>query len=129
MIYKNTALSIIDNCGARKAKCIHLLGKNKWGKIGDLILIVLRKFYNLKKKIKKGIIYLGIIVGTKYWTIRPNGIFYRLYNNNTIVFNLQFKFIATRIYGLISREFKTKLYNFRGIKFYYKLLSFSSSVL
>ena len=129
MIYKNTSLNVIDNCGARSAKCIHLLGKYKWGKVGDLILIVLRKFYNLKKKIKKGIVYLGVIIGTKYWTLRFNGILYKLYNNNVIVFNLQFKFLGTRIYGLISKEFKTKLYRFRGVKFYYKLLSFSSSVL
>jgi len=66
MIYKNTVLKIIDNCGARKAKCIEILGKYKWAKIGDLILVVLRKFYNLKKKIKKKNIYLGVITGVKF---------------------------------------------------------------
>ena len=50
MIYKNTSLIISDNCGARKAKCIHILGKFKWARVGDLILVVLRKFYNQKKK-------------------------------------------------------------------------------
>jgi len=50
MIYKNTLLNIIDNCGARKAKCIHILGKFLWAKVGGLILVVLRKFFNLKKK-------------------------------------------------------------------------------
>ncbi len=69
MIYKNTVLNIIDNCGARKAKCIHILGKFKWAKIGDLILVVLRKFYNQKKKIKKGGIYLGVITGVTYWVL------------------------------------------------------------
>jgi large subunit ribosomal protein L14 len=66
MIYKHSYLNIIDNSGARKAKCIHVLGKFKWAKVGDLILVVLRKFYNLKKKIKKGSIYLGVIIGVKY---------------------------------------------------------------
>lgn len=66
MIYKNTLLNILDNCGARKAKCIHIIGKFKWAKIGDLILVVLRKFYNLKKKIKKGSVYLGAVIGVKY---------------------------------------------------------------
>ena len=66
MVYKNTSLTIIDNCGARKAKCIHILDNRKYGKVGDLVLVVLRKFYNLQKKIKKGAIYLGIIIGTNY---------------------------------------------------------------
>lgn len=128
MVYKNTALKIIDNCGARKAKCIHIF-KYKWGKVGDLILVVLRKFYNLQKKIKKGLIYLGIIVGTKYWNLRPNGIYYKFFDNRALIFNLQFKFLATRVYGLISREFKKKVYRFRGLRFYYKLLAYSSTVL
>lgn len=122
-------MNIIDNCGARKAKCIHILGKFKWAKVGDLILVVLRKFYNLKKKIKKGIIYLGAIVGLKYWNYRKTGFIYRLTDNRVLIFNLQFKFLATRIYGLISKEFKKKIYRFRGVRFYYKLLSYSSAVL
>jgi len=129
MIYKNTKLNVIDNCGARKAKCIHILGKIKWGKTGDLILLVLRRFYNLKKKIKKGCIYLGIITGVKYWKLRHNGFYYRFYENKVLIFNLQFKFLATRVYGLITKEFKKRIYRFRGIRFYYKLLSYSSSVL
>lgn len=129
MIYKNTVLNIIDNCGARKAKCIHVLGKFKWGKVGDLILVVLRKFYNLKKKIKKGSVYLGIITGVNHWFQRPTGFYYRFFDNRVLIFNLQFKFLASRVYGLISREFKKKVYRFRGIRFYYKLLAYSSAVL
>lgn len=129
MIYKNTRLKIIDNCGAKIAKCIHVFGKFQWGKVGDLLLVVLRKFYNLKKKIKKGGIYLGIITGVKYWFIRPTGFYYRFFDNHILLFNLQFKFLASRVYGLISKEFKKKIYRFKGIKFYYKLLSYSSSVL
>ena len=129
MIYKSTLLNIIDNSGARKAKCIHVLGKFKWAQVGDLILVVLRKFYNLKKKIKKGSIYLGVITGVRCWVTRPNGFFYRFFDNRVIVFNLQFKFLATRVYGLISKEFKKKFYRFRGVLFYYKLLAYSSTVL
>jgi large subunit ribosomal protein L14 len=66
MIQKNTSLMVTDNCGARKAKCIHVLGNLHFGKVGDLILVVLRNLYNSQKKVKKGSIYLGIITGTKY---------------------------------------------------------------
>lgn len=129
MIQKSTSLLITDNCGARKAKCIHVLNNLRFGKVGDLILVVLRNFYNSQKKVKKGSIYLGIITGTNYWTLRSNGFNYKFFKNNIIIFNLQFKFLATRIYGLISKEFKKRNYRFRGVRFYYKLLSFSSAVL
>ena len=97
--------------------------------MGDLILIVLRKFYNLKKKIKQGCIYLGVITGVKYWYIRPSGFYYRFFDNKILIFNLQFKFLASRVYGLISKEFKRRIYRFRGVRFYYKLLAYSSAVL
>ena len=113
MIYKNTILNIVDNCGARKAKCIKLCGKFRWGKSGDLILVVLRNYYNLKKKIKKGLIYLGLIVGVKYWTSRASGFFYRFFSNKVLICNIQFKFLGS------------KVYRYKGIRFYYKLLSFS----
>jgi large subunit ribosomal protein L14 len=90
MIYKNTILNIIDNCGARKAKCIHILGKFQWAKVSDLILVVLRKFYNLKKKLKKGAIYLGIITGVKYWEIRPTGFYSRFFENKILIYNSNF---------------------------------------
>ena len=122
-------LKITDNCGAKKAKCIHILGKFQWAKVGDLILVVLRKFYNLNNKVKKGGVYLGVITGVKYWLSRPSGFYYRFFDNRILIFNLQFKFLATRIYGLISKEYKKKVYRFRGIRFYYKLLSYSSAVL
>jgi large subunit ribosomal protein L14 len=117
MIYKNTVLNIIDNCGARKAKCIHIIGKFQWAKVGDLVLVVLRKFFNLQKKIKKGIIYLGVITGVKYWILRTNGFNIRFFDNRILIFNLQFKFLATRVYGLISNEFKKKIYRYRGYVF------------
>ncbi len=59
----------------------------------------------------------------------PIEFYYKFYGNRVIIFNLQFKFLATRVYGLISKEFKKKIYRFRGVRFYYKLLAYSSTVL
>jgi len=129
MIYKNTILNIVDNCGARKAKCIKICNKIAWGKVGDLILVVLRCFYNLKKKIKKGLIYLGLIVGVKQWTYRYSGFFYRFFFNKILICNLQFKFLGSKVYGLVSSEFKKKVYRYQGIRFYYKLLAYSCYII
>jgi ribosomal protein L14 len=66
MIYKETMLSVIDNCGARKAKCIGFISSRGVGFLGSFLNVVLRKFFNLKKKIKKKIIYIAVVVGTKF---------------------------------------------------------------
>jgi len=65
MIKIGTKLIIIDNSGAKLAKCIKLVGKQKVASIGNLILITLLKFTN-SKKVKKRTMYLGLIVGTVY---------------------------------------------------------------
>jgi len=69
MIKIQTRLRIVDNCGAKIAKCISVIGKGisrrKSGSIGDLLLVTLSKFFS-RKKVKKRTIYLGLIVGIKY---------------------------------------------------------------
>lgn len=86
-------------------------------------------FLYFKKKIKKGFIYLGLIVGVKQWTYRESGFFYRFFVNKVLICNLQFKFLGSKVFGLISSEFQKKIYRYNGIRFYYKLLSYSCYIL
>ncbi len=47
MIYPQTMLTVADNTGAKKIMCIRLLGGNrKYGKIGDTIIVLLKKLFN-----------------------------------------------------------------------------------
>jgi len=129
MIMKLTVLKIMDNIGAKKAKCIHILEKKRWAKLSGLILIVLRRIHSLRKKLKKKAIYLGVVICTNYWIARKTGFFLKIEENRVLVFNNQFKFLGTRVYGLLSWEFKKKVYRYFGFRFYYKLLSYSSSAI
>jgi ribosomal protein L14 len=67
MLNIGSNLCIVDNSGAKIAKCLKNLKKiNKQRvSVGDLILVVLKKFKN-RKKIAKRIIYIGLVVGIKY---------------------------------------------------------------
>ena len=65
MIRIGTKLIVVDNSGAKLAKCIKLMGKQKISFVGNLILVTLFNFTN-SKKIKKRTIYLGLIVGISY---------------------------------------------------------------
>jgi len=67
MLQVESQLKIVDNSGAKRAKCISVnkKGKNPSATIGMLILISLKKFSN-RKKINKRTIYIGLIVGISY---------------------------------------------------------------
>lgn len=65
MVKIGTNLIVVDNSGAKLARCIKLMGKQKISTVGNVILVTLLKFTN-SKKVKKRTIYLGLIVGVCY---------------------------------------------------------------
>lgn len=129
MLIKESVLKIIDNIGAKNAKCILILGSFKYAKVGDLIMIVLRNYFNIKNKIKKKSIYLGIITNTKYWLKRLDGDKCKFNYNGILVFNFQLKFLGTRIKGLLSKELKKKFHRYNGYRFFYKMLQYSCNTI
>jgi hypothetical protein len=64
MIQAESQLKVVDNSGAKWAKCILVKkkGKHPVASIGMLILVSLRRFSS-RKKVNKRIIYIGLIVG------------------------------------------------------------------
>ncbi|AFP84194.1 ribosomal protein L14 [Candidatus Carsonella ruddii HT isolate Thao2000] len=108
MIQEQTLLKIIDNSGARIAKCIKVLNGSKkiYAKIGDLIKVVI-KSSNINSKIKKGQVLKAIIVRTKYPFKRKDGTKLSFNDNSVILLNNQNQMIATRIFGVLTREVKT----------------------
>lgn len=55
MIQQQTNLKVIDNSGAKTAKCIKVLGgaKKKYATLGDFIVISVQKLRKKSKKVKK----------------------------------------------------------------------------
>jgi large subunit ribosomal protein L14 len=127
MIFKKSKLVVVDNSGAKIAKCINIVKRFKFASVCNLILVTLDKFIKGKRKVKKKLIYLGVLVATKYWSRRKDGFSIKFYQNKILIFNLQFKFLGTRIYGLINKDFKKKTLIYKDIKFFHKLISYSVS--
>jgi ribosomal protein L14 len=67
MIGPSSKVVIVDNSGGRIGRCITVIKKTnvKIGSIGDIILLSLIKFIS-KKKVKKKVMYIGLIVGITY---------------------------------------------------------------
>jgi len=121
MLNIGSNLCIVDNSGAKIAKCLKNLKKiNKQRvSVGDLILVVLKKFKN-RKKIAKRIIYIGLVVGIKYWLSRNDGTLIRFFKNCVLIFNKQFKFLGSRVYSIILKEVKIKVLKYKKYRTYFK---------
>ena len=128
MVKIGTNLIVVDNSGAKLARCIKLMGKQKISTVGNVIFVTLLKFTN-SKKVKKRTIYLGLIVGVCYWLIRIDGTLVKFFSNRLLVFNKALKFLGSRVYGGILKEIKLrslKEKNYR--KNFQKIISYSSFI-
>jgi large subunit ribosomal protein L14 len=131
MIYIESELKVVDNSGGKWAKCILIKkkGNKTWATIGTLILVTLKKFSH-RKKVNKRTIYIGLIVGINFWISRLDGTFIRFFSNRILLFNKQFKFLGTRIYGGILKELKfMSLREKKQKKYFQKVFSYSSSII
>lgn len=129
MIKIGTKLIVIDNSGARVAKCIKLMGKQKTSTVGNLILVTLLKFAH-SKKVKKRTIYLGLIAGVTAWILRFDGFMVKFFFNRILLFNKGLKFLGSRVYGGILKEIKIKSIKDKNYKkVFQKIISYSSLII
>ena len=112
MIQIGSCLNIIDNSGAKTAKCIHVITKHKakYASIGDIILVSVKKVRKKRRdptKISKGKIFKALILRVK---LPIKNIAYgrvRFLENSGILLNRQTnKLIGTRILGPITSSFR-----------------------
>jgi large subunit ribosomal protein L14 len=123
MIQVQSKIKIKDNTGIKEGNCIKVL-KKKNATIGDLILISIRnlKLNSLKKnKFYKGDIVKCLIIQTKFSNKSVIGNYIKFKDNAAIVLNNQNKPLGTKIFGLITSEFRKNKQ--------FKILSLSSNIL
>jgi len=112
MIQTQTLLNIIDNSGGKTACCLKILKKGitpRYGKIGDLIIVSIKKLRSKNKftsKVKKGDVLYGLIIKTQTSLKRQQGSSISFNQNSIVLLNKQIKPIATRVFGLIPNELK-----------------------
>lgn len=104
MIQTQTILKVVDNSGAKTAKCIKVLGgfKKRYAKLGDIIVISVQELYDKFKttsKIQKGDVFKALIIQTKSKFIKKDGSTLKIYldKNSVVLMNKKGNPIATRI--------------------------------
>ena len=102
-------LLVADNSGARKIQCIKVLGgsKRRFASIGDIIVVSIKDAIP-RAKVKKGDVYKAVIVRTSKDFNRQDGTTIRFDKNAAVLLDKQEEPIATRIFGPVTRELRTK---------------------
>ncbi|MGE0824254.1 MAG: 50S ribosomal protein L14 [Candidatus Binatia bacterium] len=109
MIQVETILDVADNSGARKVRCVRVLGgtRRRYASIGDEIVVSVREAIP-NAKVKKGDVMRAVIVRTAKEIGRPDGSYIRFDNNSAVLLDNQREPVGTRIFGPVARELRAK---------------------
>ena len=121
MICAESNLLVADNTGARKVRCIRVLGQGKrFAHVGDVIRVTVKEAQPAGM-VKKGEVVRAVIVRTKNPVRREDGTVLRFDHNAVVLIDDQSNPRGTRIFGPVARELREK--NFM------KLISLAPEVL
>jgi large subunit ribosomal protein L14 len=109
MIQKESVLKVADNSGAKKLKCIHIVGstRKRFAYLGDLVKCSV-KVAIPGGMVKKGDVVDVVIVRARKELRRPDGSYIRFGENAGVILKDKKDPIATRIFGPIARELRNK---------------------
>ena len=111
MIQMQTMLTVADNSGARKVRCIKVIGgsKRRYAGLGDVIICAVQEAQP-NGNIKKGDVVRCVVVRTKKEVRRADGSYIKFDQNACVVINGDGAPRGTRIFGPVARELRDKKY-------------------
>ena len=111
MIQQETMLTVADNSGARKVKCIKVLGgsKRRYAGIADVIVAAVQEA-TPGGNVKKGDVVRCVVVRTVKENRRKDGSYIRFDQNACVLIDKDGNPVGTRIFGPVARELRDKDY-------------------
>jgi large subunit ribosomal protein L14 len=111
MIQEETNLVVADNSGAKKVRCIRVLGGSdrRYAGLGDLVVVSVKTAIP-GAQVKKGEVHRAVIVRTCKEYRRKDGSFIRFDENAAVLINEQGEPRGSRIFGPVARELREKQY-------------------
>jgi len=109
MIQTETNLIVADNSGAKKVRCIKVLGGSgrRYASVGDLIVVAVKAAIP-NSAVNKGEVSRAVIVRTKKEVRRKDGSYIRFDENAAVLLDPQNEPRGTRIFGPVARELREK---------------------
>lgn len=107
MIQPESTLQVADNSGARKLKCIRVLGgsKRRFASVGDIIVVAVKEAIP-NGRVKKGDVRRAVIVRTKKGIGRNDGSHIAFDENAAVLISNDKEVVGTRIFGPVARELR-----------------------
>ena len=111
MIQMQTMLTVADNSGARKVRCIKVLGgsKRRYAGVGDVIIAAVQEA-TPGANVKKKDVVRCVVVRTVKEIRRKDGSYIRFDDNAAVIINDAKEPRGTRIFGPVARELREKGY-------------------
>lgn len=109
MIQEETNLVVADNSGAKRVRCIRVLGgsNRRYATVGDTIVVTVKSAIP-NGTVKKGEVSRAVIVRTAKEVRRKDGTYIRFDENAAVLINNQGEPRGTRIFGPVARELREK---------------------
>lgn len=109
MIQEETNLVVADNSGAKKVRCIRVLGGHdkRYAGLGDLIVVAVKSAIP-GAPVKKGEVSRAVVVRTTKETRRKDGSYIRFDENAAVLLTAQGEPRGTRIFGPVARELRER---------------------
>ncbi|MBK7947205.1 MAG: 50S ribosomal protein L14 [Deltaproteobacteria bacterium] len=107
MIQAESVLQVADNSGARKVKCIRVLGgsRRRFATVGDVIIVAVKEAIP-NARVKKGEVRRAVIVRTKKALSRADGSHIAFDENAAVLIAKDNEIVGTRIFGPVARELR-----------------------
>ncbi|MBI1810675.1 MAG: 50S ribosomal protein L14 [Thermodesulfovibrionales bacterium] len=111
MIQDRSILEVADNSGAKRVRCIKVLGgmRRRYARLGDIIVVSVQEAIP-ESNVKKGAIAKAVVVRTKKEQRRADGSYIRFDQNAAVLINPQGEPVGTRIFGPVARELRWKAF-------------------
>ena len=111
MIQAETVLKVADNSGARKLKCIKVIGgsKRRYAGVGDVIICAVQEALP-NGNVKKGSVVRCVVVRTKKEIRRKDGSYIRFDDNAAVMIDANGNPKGTRVFGPVARELRDRKY-------------------
>ena len=111
MIQMESMLTVADNSGARRVKCIKVLGgsKRRYAGIADVVICAVQEA-TPGGSVKKGDIVRCVIVRTVKETRRKDGSYIKFDQNAAVLIQKDGTPVGTRIFGPVARELRDHKY-------------------
>ena len=109
MIQEESNLQVADNSGAKRVRCIRILGghERRYAGLGDVVVVSVKAAIP-NGQVKKGEVSKAVIVRTKKESRRRDGSYIRFDENAVVLLNAQGEPRGTRIFGPVARELRER---------------------